>query len=1711
MKTKNFLPLTIITILSVILFGCSVPDSNQFSGKIDFVSYIDIPGITQEELEAIETLRNNTDYFIYGMPLSTEAFTNEHGEIRGFSALTCDWLTELFGIPFKPALYDWHDLLDGLKTGLISFTGELTSSEELLKIYSMTSAIASRPVKEFRVEGSKPFREIRETRSLRFGFIEGSATINSIVPEFEQGTYDLVFLEDYSQVYDALKNESIDSFYYSTAAEVNFIEHNDFIALDFYPLVYMPVSLATQDIKLKPVITAVEKALENGGLHYLTTLYNQAHKEYLKYKVYTSLSDEERAYIQNNPVVPIGVDPGNYPGCFYDKRGDVWAGIYLDILDEISAITGLTFERVNDENAEWPSILQMLENGDAALIPEMTQSPDRENKFLWPSTANISDRYVLISNHDFPDIKVNEVLYVKVGLAKNTAHASIFKKWFPAHPNTVEYESIRAAFAALQRGEVDMVMANQNRLLYLTHYLEQPGYKNNVVFDYPNDANLGLNINETVLLSIINKSLGLINTKNISENWMRKTYDYRSKVAEAQHPLFIGITVLSLIVLSLLAVLFFRTRFISKHLEVLVEERTDELALKTATLTTLFDSIPDLIFTKNLDFQYMSCNKAFLKHFGKRMEELIGKTDFEALKVPIDEAGWHNEQDSIIIRENKITAIEENIPSIDGTDSLYEISKAPLMLNGAAIGIIGIAHNITKLKKIEQDIAFSYEYSKKLNDALAKITKSPAISSGVLNDAANAVAQAGCRALNANRVVIFSYVQNQNILKNIASFDSIPSDNNKYYDYDLTDCKEFFRLLKSERLIIMNNRDECKLITDIIKKNNYLCAALDAPIRVAGQLFGVVCVEQWICDNYPEKREWTIEEHNFASSLADLIALAVSQAERHKALGAAELANQTKSNFLARMSHEIRTPMNAILGVTELMIMNEKLPSDIEEGLDKIYSSCDLLLGIINDILDFSKIEAGKLDIIPAQYKVASMINDSVHLNMMRIESKPIEFELQVDKNIPANLIGDSLRIKQILNNLLSNAFKYTDSGKVILSVSSEPIPLIAYLPDHLMSNQVKWLGHDKEGVTLVLSIRDTGYGMTKDQLSKMFEEYSRFSGKKNITVEGTGLGLAITERLINLMDGSISVESELEKGSLFTVRLPQEVVDKEILGSEVADNLQQFRLNFMTKRKRGKIVRDLMPYGSVLIVDDVETNIYVAVGLMKLYRLQIDTALNGQDAIDKIREGKVYDVIFMDHMMPEMDGIETTKQIRDFGYNEPIVALTANAVAGQADMFMRNGFNEFISKPIDINQLNSILNKFVRDKQPPEVIEAARMQKIEVNENAHDPLAEQPQINSLLQESFIRDASKAIAWLEKKRRNSDLADEKTLRKFTVIVHGIKSSLWNINEPELADFAYKLETCGKAKNTELIIENVPDFIKQLRALLERFENMRDGGKDNSDDEEDTGELCKKLKAIQEMASDYNRKGILDTISEISDCSKETKTILDKITELVLHSEFEETQKTAGDFEAALISKTTPAKQSSLLNNEISGLDLAKGLQRYEGNEQIYLKVLRSYAASTRSMLNAIENFSIDKLPDYKIKIHGIKGSSLDIYADKIGKEAIALDEAAKTGNIEFINEHNNEFLESAWNLVNEIDNLLFKLEIENPKPKKDKPDENLLVMLYTACKEYDINKADKAIEEIEKFKYESDDGLADWLRENIDRMDFKQIVQKLSFLDKQGG
>ena len=376
----------------------------------------------------------------------------------------------------------------------------------------------------------------------------------------------------------------------------------------------------------------------------------------------------------------------------------------------------------------------------------------------------------------------------------------------------------------------------------------------------------------------------------------------------------------------------------------------------------------------------------------------------------------------------------------------------------------------------------------------------------------------------------------------------------------------------------------------------------------------------------------------------------------------AEKANKAKTDFLSSMSHEIRTPLNAIDGFSQLILEEDNIKVIKEEARD-IMAASQNLLEIVNGILDISKIEANKLEIVKVEYETKKVFDELVKLTKARIGEKPLDFKVNIAEDIPDYLNGDYIRIKQIAINLLTNAVKYTKNGFIEFNVSC-----------------VK-----KENVCrLIISVKDSGIGIKIENIEKLFTKFERFDLEKNMTIEGTGLGLAITKKLVELMNGKIVVDSTYGKGSNFTVAIDQKIVNKKKV--KVADV---------------KVVKKLSVKGKkVLIVDDNLINLKVASRLLETYKVDIDTVTSGFDCIKRIEEGKEYDLILMDDMMPKMSGVETFKKLQEMDdFTIPVIALTANAIAGMKENYLNIGFNDYISKPIDKKELERVLKEYLNKK----------------------------------------------------------------------------------------------------------------------------------------------------------------------------------------------------------------------------------------------------------------------------------------------------------------------------------------------------------------------------------------------------------------------------
>jgi len=564
-------------LLIVCISGCG-EDKKQANKPFEFTAYQEIPGVTEKEIYDIENLKKQYVHFTYAVIPSTEAFLDsEKNEIRGYSALFCQWLTKLFGFPFKPVISQWIDVLKGLNDGTFDFSGDMTFTKERSEKYYLTDSIAQRTLKYIRLADGLPFFRITETRPLRFAMLRGSNAYDYVNSSGADDGFDFILIDDSEAAYSLLKNGEIDAFIEEGVVEAAFDEYGDVVSSDFFPLFYNQVSMAAYREEMAPVISVVQKAIKNGGAEYIAELYKLGEHEYRTHKLYTMFNDEELAYIHSKPVIPFASEHYNYPISFYNKYEKEWQGIFYDVIDQITDLTGLKFIQINDKNLEWPELIRLMESGKVDLITELIPTaPRRASGYLWPSTPTVIDHFAFLSKSETPNVNIKEILNARIGYEAGTAYDDLFKSWFPNHKYTFEYNSSDDAFRALERKEIDLVISSQRRLLAITNYHEYPGYKANFVFDRASESYFGFSKDQAVLCSIFSKALQLIDIKTISNQWMLKTYDYKGKIAQARIPWLIGASILLLFVLILVFIILVRRRYEGRRLEALVKRRTAE-------------------------------------------------------------------------------------------------------------------------------------------------------------------------------------------------------------------------------------------------------------------------------------------------------------------------------------------------------------------------------------------------------------------------------------------------------------------------------------------------------------------------------------------------------------------------------------------------------------------------------------------------------------------------------------------------------------------------------------------------------------------------------------------------------------------------------------------------------------------------------------------------------------------------------------------------------------------------------------------------------------------------------------------------------------------------------------------------------------------------------------------------------------------------------
>ena len=517
-----------------------------------------------------------------------------------------------------------------------------------------------------------------------------------------------------------------------------------------------------------------------------------------------------------------------------------------------------------------------------------------------------------------------------------------------------------------------------------------------------------------------------------------------------------------------------------------------------------------------------------------------------------------------------------------------------------------------------------------------------------------------------------------------------------------------------------------------------------------------------------------------------LIMIVTDMTKEDRLIQEANRANEAKSIFLAQMSHEIRTPINVVLGMNE-MILRESRDADIREYATDIRSAGKQLLFLINQILDLTKIESGKMELLQVGYDVTIMVNELVRSMSLEIEKKHLEFQVQVDAAIPKRLYGDDVRIRQVISNLLTNAVKYTEKGSVSLSISQ--------------------VGRYEGKVELYVEVADTGMGIREEDREKLFEGFRRLEEKRNRGIEGTGLGMSIVTKLLEGMGSELRLESVYGKGSVFSFLLTQRIIGAEPIGDYENSTLQE--------EKEGKKEETFIYANNakVLVVDDNEFNRKVIRNLVKRNGIVPDCAMSGEEAIDLVRR-KSYDIIFMDHMMPDMDGIETLKKLREeklLPDTTTVIALTANAIAGARAEYIQAGFQDYLSKPIDVDQLEHCLKTYLpmdERKTEDKKINYMLGRKFCMNE-----------------ECFYRELLQAFLECDTDRKLPLYLEDKDWENYRIAVHALKGNLLNIGAEQTSQKAKDLEFALKNGDETYVLEHHAEFIQEYAEVsveIERY-------------------------------------------------------------------------------------------------------------------------------------------------------------------------------------------------------------------------------------------------------------------------------------------------
>ncbi len=700
MRKKSII-IILLFIIAVTLVQCQ-KNGKDVSVVEVATNYREIPGITPEEIVAIESLQQNGP-LVYASMQGKEGFIDEAGNIRGFSERLSELLGELFMIDIEHKFMSWEGIVNGLDDGTVALTTELSITPERKERYYMSEPISEHNLVYYQKKGIEDIYDKASERKLVFAFGAGSITEEVVRSVFWE-EYESVYVYSIEEIIELIDSEKVDAYFMD---DCDWAELSEIEILESFPLTppgYRPLGITAKNEAFEALISAFDKYLLSGGNDIICDIYEAGRDDYNSFMFKKSLTLEEQKYLQelkqSEERIVVGSPVLFYPVSFYNDVDEEFQGISVDLLKEISKISELEFQIVNDNTASWKSIADAFDRQEVKMITGFEKNEERTSKYLF-SEAYARSEYVLISLNSFHNIGLQQVMNIKVGAIEGTAAEEYFKTWF-GDMNLKAYTTLDDVFEALDTGEIDAFVESEYALLSKNNFKQQSGYKLNISLEYPSEIYFGFNHGDEMLCSIIDKAQAYIDVKAINTRWTSNSFDYTSRMNEQKRQLLTVISCLLALCVILGIIIMINVSRSRNKMEKLVQERTGELSRQTKFLEGLYDTLPDAVFTKDMDGYYISCNDAIEQFLGITKEELIGSRDVQVLVSQEDFVSHLKEDDEEALEAGDFITQERTITRANGEVVDVEIRKQTIRENGVPIGYLSVCRDMTVLKRSEK-------------------------------------------------------------------------------------------------------------------------------------------------------------------------------------------------------------------------------------------------------------------------------------------------------------------------------------------------------------------------------------------------------------------------------------------------------------------------------------------------------------------------------------------------------------------------------------------------------------------------------------------------------------------------------------------------------------------------------------------------------------------------------------------------------------------------------------------------------------------------------------------------------------------------------------------------------------------------------------------------------------------------------------------------